>query len=155
MGIFGKKETITTLMLSIFLFEDFDHQRPEQTQSGAEKFAQPIAAAVLREHYYEQLCPPKKWNYDYRVKVMPNSTDPAFSRFDFRDPETKEISDTEKYHELCSTMKMLWKEQLLKRFPKYNRSKLEDGFENIKFTYSPEACTLTASVLMEGLMKQE
>lgn len=149
MSIFGKKQECTTLMIGVLLFEDFDHQRPN---TGIKEFREPIIIDVLKEHYFEALRPPKNWNYDFDIAaVSDDMTSPEMARFEFRDPETKAIVNKTGYKEMCYAIKTKWKSHLLQRFPKYDREKFEDGFEQIKFSYLPERAILAMSMLLDDI----
>jgi len=155
MGVFDKRIKNTTLMVGIILFEDFDHQRPVASYTEYKGFAEPIVVDVLRAHYFEELRPPKKWNWDLEMIVMDSMTSPVGSHYDVRDPETKEVADKASYKEMCSGLKNVWKDRLLERFPRYDRTRFEDTFETVKYTYLKERCVLAASVLMEDIMQRE
>ena len=147
-----------TLMLYLFLFEDNNHPRPVQNRENIESFITPIMLDVIRLHYYETLKPPKKWNYDYELKTVSRS---AFDNreymrdLNFLNPETKKIDDDIKYRKWCNEFKSLWKDELIERFPKYSREKLEDGFEEINFDYFSERSLFVASILLVGVMKND
>ncbi|MDR3218190.1 MAG: hypothetical protein LBU22_04290 [Dysgonamonadaceae bacterium] len=148
----GKKEENTTLMLLLFLFEDFDHTLPEDDKESYDRFATPIMLDVIKLHYYEELKPLKKWNYDYLLNTN-DLRKQETSHLEFRDTNTKEINDRAKYKDMCNGLKSGWKNILISRFPKYNREKLEDGFEKIQFDYFPSKCLLVASFLLDNIIE--
>lgn len=148
--IFGNKGNSTSLMFVLILFEDFDHQRPAKNKDSYNEFALPVMYNLVDLHYTQKL-KSKKWTYDYMLNPI-DLRDKRILHTEFRDLETKEIKDKSKYKEMCNGIKSRWKEQLIERFPQYDRNALEDGFEKIVFDYFPSKCILAASFLLDDLL---
>ncbi|GHT67364.1 hypothetical protein AGMMS50239_30410 [Bacteroidia bacterium] len=150
--LFERKKKNTTLMYHCLLFEDFDHQLPKKDKDSHNQFLHPVMFDIIRLHYHDALKPPKKWNYDNTLVAL-NLRGKEVAHLDFRDTDTYEINDKAKYKAMCDNLKSLWKDILIKRFPKYSKEKLEDGFEKIQIDYFPSRCLLVLSMLLDGVMK--
>lgn len=146
---------LVTMLVQLTLFEDFDHPGPGPTLEEAERYAAPMIFELANSLYYEDFIPPVFWNYYFTFYTLPNMTSPERARIDFRDPETKEISDRAKYKAFCSNSRSLLRDDALEHFPRYDKNLLEDALEEIQFTYLPERCVFIASTLVDDIMDSD
>jgi|GEM_PF-2470299 len=148
----GERVKNTSLMLKVFFFEDSKHSRPKLiSEKDHEEFIWPIMADIIKLHYYGVFKPPKKWTYDFRLVTIPENSLPK--GLDFRDHDTNEIKNRGAYSEFCGMVPQHWIDELISRFPEYDKSKLSIGFQNIKFDYFPLSSLLVASLLLDDILE--
>ncbi|HPF87601.1 MAG TPA: hypothetical protein PK537_06055 [Candidatus Limiplasma sp.] len=116
---------------------------------------EPVVMDVVKQHYFEVLRPPKQWNYHCDLSYTAYMASQELAHLEFRDHETKEIANKASYKMFCSAMKDSLKKNLQSKFPAYDTEKLEDGFEETKYTYDKKRCTITVSVLLENIMEPD
>ena len=150
MGLFGSGK-IKTLTYCVYLFVDDDHPAPK-TANAQNDFGVKFIPELVKKHYYEELKPPKKWNY-YCGFLPLDFSGSQGQAFDFRDSKSRKISSQAKYAELCNHLKDIWKERLMTVYPKYDRNNLEESLENAQFDYFPDKCVLIISSIMPGLVQ--
>lgn len=163
MGLFSKfkpkKYYDKTLVTYIPLFTEIRPELARQVDSNLPKESPKLANKYLedlvRNHYYEELRPPVNWNFRYTVFIVPDLPPELKNVSRFWDDTTAQIVNKSAYRQMCSDLRTMWKEQLLEEYPNYDRSKLEDGFENLNFDYYSEDGIIIVSTVLEKIMPIE
>ena len=163
MGLFSRfkskpKLYDKTLVLFIPIFSDINPEFARMVDNGGRAKASEVAmnedllAMIIRNHFYEEFRPPVKWNVHYNVVVYPNMTSDQKRELQFWNDNNGQIKDRGRYSQMCSDLRTVAKEQMLKAFPDYDRDRFEDGFENICFDYDAEKGMIICSFVLKQFM---
>jgi hypothetical protein len=159
MGLFsflkGKKMFDKSLMMMMCVFADVNPSGAAQVGQSPVPAGKALfekhAVELIKAHYYWDFRPPVKWNYNFFAIAYPHPPK-NLQHMIFWDADTGRIVNQAAYRQMCSDLREIWKDKLIQMYPKYDRKKLEDGFENIQYDYYPEDGLLIASIVLEKIL---
>lgn len=146
MALFQSKHL--TLFIALYTMTDKSAVLPRY-EAGWNERVHVVLKLLVRKHYYEQLRPPKKWNYMY-IHVE-DSTLPI--HLDFRDASTNEVACQDRFEEVCVYTKSSVREFLQSNNPSYNQNALEDGLAAMHYDWFPKMNMIVLSAVFPGYAK--
>ena len=161
MGLFNKKKKKTHydkgLMLCAMIFADinpdFAAEYERDPQNVSHRIVHTDAIDLFKRYFAAQLQPPVKWTYNIMVFVRTEMSREERALCQFWSDQTGEIIDPGIYRDTCASMRTYWKDCLTtEAFPDCDRSKLEDGFENIRFDFIPDKGIVLACTIIDDII---
>lgn len=145
----------TTLLLFLLVMDgDQNPFAGFYSRAGAAKVAEPIMRRLLCDAYAEALRPPTVWNYDWSIVLCPRMTEEQTNWYDFRNPQTGAIQQTERFLAHTSKLRQLWEAQLCWRFPNLDREKLCNALNASQTLFIQESQTIALSMLLQDVIPQ-
>ena len=138
-----------TLFMALYTMTDKSAVLPRTEAGWNQRVSHVLMEPLLRRHYYEQLRPPKKWNYLY-IHVEQGAL-PV--HFDFRDKSTNEVAYQDRFDELCVGVKSQVREYLQGKNPAYDQKALEAGLADMNYDWFPKMNMLVLSTLLPAYVK--
>ena len=155
MGLFSKKKKTrydgTIVMFAVVLStlnREYALKVKEHTQAECPKLIERHFLQLIEDHYLEECRPPRKVNNYFTVIPVPEFPAEVVQQIKFWDDSTLRLNDRGNFNQFCSDLRDLWKQRLTSEFPKFNRSKLEDGFENVNYDYYPDEGVVMLSMFL-------